>query len=147
LRGKIAYDMSENPKNDACKTYLEQTKLLVTLSSAFIIAPAFFTDEIKITNPFPIWMELFFIASVFCGYIVFGTITGTQSKGVFNVYNTGTRIFSLIQIAFFIVGLILLVVSLSREYGSRKSTESKNCVNICPCDTIQAKTIIYKQPK
>lgn len=110
--------MSGNPKGDACKTYLEQTKLLVTLSSAFIIAPAFFSEKVNVFSCLSICMEICFILSVFVGYIVFGTISGTQHKGDYNVYNFGTRLFSFIQIGLFIIGLSLLIVNISLSMKS-----------------------------
>ena len=105
--------MAENPKNEACKTYLDQTKLLVTLSSAFIIAPAIFIEKIGFFSTISIFMEACFVLSIFMGYIVFGTISGTQFKGEFDVYNKGTRIFSWAQIGFFMIGLVLLLINLS----------------------------------
>lgn len=120
--------MADNHKNDACKTYLEQTKLLVTLASAFIIAPAIFIEKIDIFNWLSVFMELCFILSVFTGYIVFGTISGTQYKGEFNVYNKGTTWFSRIQIGFFILGLIFLTINFN-------STSSKPSINSKPPDT------------
>lgn len=120
--------MADNPKNDACKTYLEQTKLLVTLASAFIIAPAVFIEKIDIFNWQSICMEVCFILSVFTGYIVFGTISGTQYKGDFNVYNKGTTWFSRIQIGFFILGLILLIINFT-------STSSKPTIKPKPPET------------
>mgnify|MGYP003660255409 CR=1 FL=1 len=106
--------MADNPKNDACKTYLEQTKLLVTLSSAFIIAPALFIEKIHFFNTTSILMEICFVLSVFMGYIVFGTISGTQFKGIYDVYNRGTRVFSWLQIGLFMFGLILFLIHLSQ---------------------------------
>lgn len=113
--------MADNPKNDACKTYLEQTKLLVTLASAFIIAPAVFLEKIDLFNCLSICMEICFILSVFTGYVVFGTISGTQYKNEFNVYNKGTTWFSRIQITFFILGLILLIINFTST-SSRPTT-------------------------
>ncbi|WP_299226565.1 hypothetical protein [uncultured Psychroserpens sp.] len=104
--------MADNPKNDACKTYLEQTKLLVTLSSAFIIAPAVFIEKIGFFSTISLFMEVCFVLSVFMGYVVFGTISGTQFKGEYNVYNKGTKIFSWLQISLFMIGLVLLLINL-----------------------------------
>jgi hypothetical protein len=118
--------MPENHKNDACKTYLEQTKLLVTLASAFIVAPAIFSDKLSIINSFSIWMELFFIGSVFAGYVVFGTISGTQYNGKFDVYNIGTRVFSYVQILLFILGLVFLVISLKNSSSNLKEIPKKD---------------------
>src|SRR5579872_3513387 len=91
-------------KKEAVKTYLEQTKLLVTLSSAFILAPAGLVAVLKertsvgLTNSQLFWFvvaEIFFIASVLAGYVVLGTIAGYQHADRFDVYRKATRYSSL----------------------------------------------------
>lgn len=119
---------NDSSKNDACKTYLEQTKLLVTLSSAFIIAPVFFIEKIPFFNWHMILMELFFVSSVLAGYVVFGTISGTQYKGEFNVYNTATFCFSWAQIILFISGLFLLIYNLNIISKSEEDKKDKEIV-------------------
>src|ERR1043165_156139 len=103
----------EEAKNEACKTYLEQTKLLITLASAFIIAPVAFFDKEQILKYFSLWMEACFVFSAFLGYVVVGTISGRQFKKEFNLYRRGTRIFSLAQIGAFFTGLIILLLNLN----------------------------------
>ena len=101
-------------KIEAVKTYIEQTKLLVTLSSAFVIAPAglvaVFKDRVVAGLSFSqmLWFvvaDVFFIASVLMGYVVLGTIAGYQHLNKFDVYRRATMIFSLIQIATYVLGL------------------------------------------
>jgi hypothetical protein len=101
-------------KKEACKTYIEQTKLLVTLSSAFIIAPAALFSFIKddslkqeITKNICkfVTLEVLFIASVLSGYVVLATIAGSQAEGKFDVYRPATRIFSFVQIGTYLFGL------------------------------------------
>ncbi|GAB3892481.1 hypothetical protein GCM10028803_05350 [Larkinella knui] len=106
--------MADNPKNEACKTYLEQTKLLVTLASAFILAPSIFFEKFNFFDGLTIYYELCFVLSVLFGYVVFGTITGTQHKGEFNVYNRGTMWFSRGQFFLFILGIVLLMFSFNK---------------------------------
>jgi len=57
-------------KKEACKTYLEQTKLLVTLASAFLFAPAALIGILKdkplgLTNAQLTW---FIIAEILLSY-------------------------------------------------------------------------------
>lgn len=120
--------MSDNFKNEACKTYLEQTKLLVTLASAFIIAPIALFEKLQAMNSLIIIMELLFILSVFAGYVVFGSIAGSQHKGECDVYNIGTKIFSWVQIGFFFLGLILLLVNMAKMPKQVEFKES--CKNV-----------------
>jgi hypothetical protein len=71
-------DSQDGPK-EACKTYIEQTKLLVTLASAFVVAPAaivaFFEGKNSIgaspelVSKF-LWAEGLFVFSVLSGYLV-----------------------------------------------------------------------------
>jgi hypothetical protein len=122
-------------KKEACKSYLEQTKLLTTLASAFIIAPvAFFTDLQNVNLSSLITMELFFVGSVLCGYIVFGTISGTQNSGEYNVYRPATRLSSILQLAFYITGLILLISTISSSFQKNKESKEKlPIVKCCSC--------------
>ena len=132
-------------KKEACKSYLEQTKLLTTLASAFIIAPvAFFKDLQSANLGGLIFMESLFVASVLCGYLVFGTISGTQNKGEYNVYRPATRLFSILQLAFYVIGLIVLIVSIKSTYQQKKQSSTKVssvnvCKNVCRSDSAARK--------
>lgn len=104
---------TEGPK-EACKTYIEQTKLLVTLASAFVVAPAaliplFRGQSAVLTTDNLIdaffCSEISFVASIVCGYIVLATIAGLQHKGQYNVHRPATRAFSLAQIGLYAWGL------------------------------------------
>jgi hypothetical protein len=106
---------------DACKTYVEQTKLLVALSSAFIVAPAamvpLFHGEkaLAVTNQIVrrfLIAEVLFVASVLAGYVVLATIAGFQHRGLYDVYRRATRIASICQIALYVVGLFFFVAFL-----------------------------------
>ena len=69
-------------KKEALKTFVDQTKLLMTLASAFIVAPA--AAKAFVEN-FLDWRiivaEILFLISVLFSYIVLGTISGSQHKG------------------------------------------------------------------
>jgi hypothetical protein len=104
---------SDGPK-EACKTYVEQTKLLVTLASAFVVAPSAIISLLRrdtaamaanVLVKELLWAELSFIASVFIGYITLGTIAGDQHQGTYNVYRPATLICSWAQIVAYLLGL------------------------------------------
>ena len=105
-------------KAEAVNTVIEQTKLLVTLASGFIIAPAAAVSWFKTYDPSHVVrmsLRLFFsaegmlIASVIAGYIVLGSIAGSQHSGDFNVYRTATRLFSLFQMGLYLGGILCFV--------------------------------------
>jgi hypothetical protein len=105
-------------RKEACKTYLEQTKLLVTLASAFLFAPASLVAILKdrLTAHLSVsdirWFvaaEVCFVASVLLGYIVLGSLTGSQDSGAFDVFRAATRYTSLAQFFFYLVGLCTFI--------------------------------------
>jgi hypothetical protein len=118
-------------KKEACKTFVEQTKLLVTLASAFLVVPvglvAFFTDK---TTPAmgiaSLWELLLaegcFVASVLMGYVVLGTIAGSQDGGSFDVYRRATRNFSFAQIGAYLGGMGLFVALAITVFRASAST-------------------------
>src|SRR5690349_5007306 len=107
-----------NGKSEAVKTYVEQTKLLVTLASGFILAPA---AAVSFFRPSPaqpaahVSVRLFLVAeislilSVIAGYAVLGSIAGSQHREEFNVYRPATRKLSLPQLALYVAGLTCFV--------------------------------------
>ena len=104
---------------EACKTYIEQTKLLVTLASAAVAAPValipLIAGKAAVVTPAALdrvlWFEGFFLASILAGYVVLGTIAGSQHDNAFNVHRRATRISSFIQIGCYLMGLYLFVVA------------------------------------
>lgn len=110
-------------KKAACETYIEQTKLLVTLASAFLLAPAGLVALVRPEKPNGlnrqdiivfIVAEALFILSVLLGYVVLGTIAGSQDEGKFDVYRKATMICSLLQLASYISGLGIFVYLIIR---------------------------------
>jgi hypothetical protein len=106
-------------KKEASKTYLEQIKLLVTLASAFLFAPAglitVFKDRTSagISNASIQWfiaVEALFIFSVLAGYVAIATVAGSQDEGKFDVYRPATRFFSLLQFGFYVYGLVIFII-------------------------------------
>jgi hypothetical protein len=51
-----------------------------------------------------------FVASVLTGYVVMGTIVGSQEDGSFDVYRPATMRFSLAQFGLYLAGLIVFIV-------------------------------------
>jgi len=109
--------VQDGPK-EAVKTYIEQTKLLVTLSSAFVLAPAgavaVFKDRVAVglSKSLLSWFviaDLLFIISVLMGYVVLGTIAGYQHISQFNVHRPATRWCSFLQIVTYLAGLAVFM--------------------------------------
>jgi hypothetical protein len=105
-------------RKEACKTYLDQIKLLVTLSSAFLFAPAGLIAIIKdkpttsLTQGQFAWFivaEVFFIVSVLAGYVAVGSLAGSQDRGDFDIHRPAIRLFSLIQFGSYVLGLLVFV--------------------------------------
>jgi len=106
-------------KSDALKTLTEQTKLLVTLASGFLVAPAAAVSWFKSSERVPpvhFSLRLFFsaeillILSVVMGYVVLGSIAGSQFAGDFNPYRPATRLFSVFQLLLYLGGLCCFVL-------------------------------------
>jgi hypothetical protein len=105
--------IEDGPK-EASKTYIEQTKLLVTLASAFVVAPVavvpWLTGTGKILSVATAMRTLLlaesgFIISVLTGYVVLATIAGFQQQNKFDVNRFATRLFSILQISTYLFGL------------------------------------------
>jgi hypothetical protein len=105
-------------RREACKTYIEQTKLLVTLASGFLLAPpaalsiltrgtTLIVDATKIQ--YLMWAEGLLVVSVLAGYFTLASIAGSQDEGEYNVYRKATVIFSLAQIGAYLIGLGVFV--------------------------------------
>jgi hypothetical protein len=56
--------------------------------------------------------ESCFVLSVFWGYLVLGSLAGSQDKGTYNVHRTATRIISWFQIVTYLIGAGLFVTLL-----------------------------------
>jgi hypothetical protein len=107
---------------DSIKTYIEQTKLLVTLASAFIIAPAATFTLVPNANLYLlIFSELFFVLSVISGYIVLASISGFQALNKYDVHRPATRNSSLFQIIFYLLGIVLFVIMIKNASSCEKT--------------------------
>ena len=111
-------------KKEACKTYIEQTKLLVTLASAFLVAPAAILGLLK-DHPFVerwfgwqlIGAEAAFVVSVLSGYVALSGITGSQDRGDFDVFRKGVRWSSLVQFFSYLLGMVLFALLTMKFFG------------------------------
>src|SRR5687768_5236714 len=104
-------------KKEACKTYIEQTKLLVTLASAFLLAPAAVIGFVRtglaaspIEWQLAMGAEGCLILSVILGYVVLASLVGSQFDETYDVYRPATRFFSLAQLASLFTAMALLAL-------------------------------------
>ncbi len=115
------FDQKQAGRPEALKTFIEQTKLLVTLASGFILAPPAVLSFLSrpdggrpVSVPWNrfFWAEGLLIGSILAGYVVLGTIAGSQHSGDYNVYRKATRYSSLVQLLLYItgIGVFLLMI-------------------------------------
>ena len=111
---------NEEGRKEALKTFGEQTKILITLASGFVLAPPAVLSFLRRPDGKSIsasalpwvrftWAEGLLLASIFAGYVVLSTIAGSQHQGIYDVHRRATRICSLFQIGFYIAGFILFL--------------------------------------
>ncbi len=109
--------LEEGPK-EALRTFSEQTKILITLASGFVLAPPAVLSFLrkpdgKVAPVMPwtqfAWAEGLLVLSILAGYVVLSTIAGAQHQGVYNVHRTATRVFSGLQICSYLSGVILFL--------------------------------------
>jgi uncharacterized iron-regulated membrane protein len=98
-------------REEACKTFVEQTKQLITLASAFIFAPAAVQIVLQLASWYwLIFAEGFFIVSVLAGYVALASIAGSQHKGEFDVHNANAKWSGLIQFFAYVIGLVIFLI-------------------------------------
>ncbi|MEM1448705.1 MAG: hypothetical protein AAF726_11440 [Planctomycetota bacterium] len=104
----------EGPKA-ACETFIQQTKLLTSLASAFVVAPVLVKpDSIEVTG----WLlaaEIALLVSLLAGYVTLAAVAGTQHKGKFNVYAPTIRVFAHAQFFPYVIGVALFLYWLVGE--------------------------------
>lgn len=108
----------EEGQKEALKTFGEQTKILITLASGFVLAPPAVLSFLRKPDGKPVvslpwvqfaWAEGLLLSSVLFGYVVLSTIAGSQHQGEYDVHRPATRIFSLLQIGSYLVGVVLFL--------------------------------------
>ena len=112
-------DLKQAGRLEALKTFIEQTKLLVTLASGFILAPPAVLSFLRKPDggrpsfvPWSrfFWAEGLLIGSILAGYLVLGTVAGSQYRGDYDVYRAATRISSLVQLVLYLAGITVFVL-------------------------------------
>ncbi|GGH61964.1 hypothetical protein HNQ91_001171 [Filimonas zeae] len=141
---------SKDDKKESSKTYLEQTKLLTTLASTFIVAPAIlFKEMANLSIGWVVTMEVSFIFSVIFGYVVAGSLAGTQYEGKYNIYRRAAMWGSLTQLGLYLIGLGILV-SLFLQQGAAKgkttAINKRDTVYVLMKDTVLVRVIPVPQP-
>lgn len=110
-------DKEITQRQEACKTYIEQAKLLTSLASAFIVAPAAILGFTRVSLTWQLLMaEVCFVASVFAGYISIGAIAGSQFEGKYNIHRTAVTWAGRLQSLAYIAGIGLLCWWSYRSY-------------------------------
>jgi hypothetical protein len=111
--------LKQSGRLEALKTFIEQTKLLVTWASGFILAPPAVLSFLRKPDggrlnfvPWSnfFWAEGLLIGSILAGYVVLGTVAGSQYRGDYDVYRAATRISSLVQLVLYLAGITVFVL-------------------------------------
>lgn len=108
----------EEGRKEALKTFSEQTKILITLASGFVLAPPAVLSFLRKPDGKAMpalpwgrfgWAEGLLLGSIFVGYLVLSTIAGSQHQGIYNVHRLATRFCSLLQIGLYLAGVVLFL--------------------------------------
>jgi len=92
----------------ACQTFVEQTKLLMSLASAFIVAPPIVQSLASADLNWQFFLaELLFVTSVLSSYLTLGALTGTQHAGEYDVYRPAVMWCGRVQFFTYLCGLML----------------------------------------
>jgi hypothetical protein len=111
-------EQSQAGRVEALKTYIEQTKLLVTLASGFVLAPPAVLTVLrapdgKMLKFLPLrrfcLAEGLLVGSILAGYVVLGTIAGFQHRGDYDVHRPATRVSSIIQLTLYLAGIVVFL--------------------------------------
>jgi Mn2+/Fe2+ NRAMP family transporter len=143
---------NKEDRKEASKTYLEQIKLLITLASTFIVAPAVLYKDLEGFSPvLLIFMEACFILSVVLGYVAVGSIAGTQFDGGYNIYRRATKYSSLAQLGSYLVGMILFTVGFLsqplKENVPEQKKKMEQSVLIRYPDTLAVQIIVAREKR
>jgi hypothetical protein len=107
-------DKDQSGKSEALKTYIEQTKLLVSLASGFVLAPPAILSLLRRADGKPpsfvpwsrfFWAEGLLVGSILAGYVVLGSIAGAQHNSSYDVHRPATRTFSIAQLSLYLAGI------------------------------------------
>lgn len=102
-------------KKEECQIYIKQTKLFMTLTSAFLLAPVALVMTLKDKSATGFdgsalaWfagVEALFACSVLSGFIVLDSLAKPQNDGSFDAFGKTTRLFSILQFRLFVAGIV-----------------------------------------
>lgn len=102
-------------KKEECQIYIKQTKLFMTLTSAFLFAPVALVMILKdksaaeldgSTLAWFVAVEILFACSVLSGYIALNSLFKSQDNGSFDAFCKTTRLFSVLQFRLFVAGIV-----------------------------------------
>jgi hypothetical protein len=105
-------------KAEALKTFIEQTKLLVSLASGFVLAPPAVLSLFRKSDGNALglvpwcrffWAESLLVGSILAGYVVLGTVAGSQHRGEYNVHRPATRVSSIVQLLLYLAGIVVFL--------------------------------------
>jgi len=108
-------------KKFVVERYLEQIKILSALATALLISPALIQvisgkvysnigrPRMVSLRTLALVSNISFLLVIILSYLVYSTIVGSVNKGVYDIYRTATRVFSIAQFIALIVGLSFLV--------------------------------------
>ncbi len=106
---------------EAVDKYLEQIKILSALATALLISPNIavaltkFATESRMTLPPELryWLlgtNTSFLLTILTSYLIYSSIVGFIADGKYDIYRSGTRVTSLIQVGTMLVGCIGMCV-------------------------------------
>lgn len=108
----------EPGKVAALQTFVEQTKLLVSLASGFVLAPPAVLSflrrpdgRVPVALPWGrfICAEILLVLSILAGFVVLGTVAGSQHNGTFDVYRPFSRFSSVCQLVLYVAGIAMFL--------------------------------------
>ena len=117
-QGQSRVDAEDAGKAEALKTFIEQTKLLVSLASdsfgaARRLYHSFRKSDGNALSLVPwrrfFWAESLLVGSILAGYVVLGTIAGSQHRGEYNVHRPATRVSSIVQLLLYLAGIVVFL--------------------------------------
>jgi hypothetical protein len=96
-------------KKEACRTSIEQVKIIVYLALVFILS-----TNLLMLYKTPNWnlylAESSLILSILFGFTTLGSIAGFQSLEKYDVYRPATRIGSILQLTFCVTGIVSYIL-------------------------------------
>ncbi len=106
----------------AVDRYLDQIKILSALATALLLAPAIMevivqrVPAISSTRLVALAANVAFLLVIVLSYLIYSSLVGEINRGTYDVYRPATRIFSFVQLASLVAGLVLLTIVFYRAF-------------------------------